>query len=143
MKQRDMKQQALLVALARVAALTLACAGCGKDKSKAAVVAEDAAGTAPVLKQDDALAAKLAQAYPKIRCALAAGQNAAPTLYIDAGFADASTYLKAFDVQAKANPAWARKVTSEALAKPCVEPTVLAAPPTPPAPELPTPGKTP
>ena len=108
-------------------AVVLSLTACGKDKPKAAASAADAA-TAPALKQDDALAAKLAAAYPKIRCALAANQNAAATLYEDGGFADSAAFFQAFDVQAKANPAWARKVTEDALAKPCVEPSAAATP---------------
>ena len=135
-----MKQLPLLLALF----LTLA--GCGKDKPKPVVVAADA-GAALEQKQDDALAQKLATAYPKIRCALSASVNATPGLYTDAGFADATAYFKAFDVQAKANPSWARKVTADALAKPCVEPAVAATPPDAPAtkdaPAPSTPGKTP
>lgn len=123
-------------------ALVLALAACGKDKPKAATAA-DAGG--PVLKQDDELAAKLAAAYPKIRCALAANQNAVPSLYTDAGFANATEYFQAFTVQAEANPAWARKVTSTALAKPCVEPPAATAPPVaaPAAAEPPSTGNTP
>ncbi len=129
-----MKQLPLLV----VALFVLA--ACGKEKPKPVVAVADAGG--PALKQDDDLAAKLAAAYPKIRCALAANQNAVPTLYTDAGFADGTAYLKAFEVQAKANPSWARKVTSEALAKPCVEPPAAATPTTAPA-APPTTGNTP
>lgn len=117
-----------------------ALSACGKDKPKAVVAAVDAGAAA--LRQDDDLAAKLAAAYPKIRCALAANQNAVATLYTDAGFADGPAYLQAFDIQAKANPSWARKVTTEALAKPCVDPPVAATPTTPPA-AAPSTGNTP
>lgn len=108
----------------------LVLAACGKEKAKAETVASDAAVVAAP-KADEAIAAKLAAAYPRIRCALAAGINATETLYSDAGFADAAAYFHAFDVQAKANPKWAQTVTAQALAKPCVEPaapTPTAAP---------------
>ena len=130
-----MKQQTLALVV-----VLFALVACGKDKPKAVVATADA-GT-PILKQDDALAAKLAVAYPKIRCALAANQGAIATLYTDVGFADAVAYLSAFEVQAAANPAWAHKVTSDALAKPCVEPAAAATPTSPPA-EPPTTGNTP
>ncbi len=123
-----------------VIAVVLACAACGKAAPKAAVaVADVQAGSA--LKQDDDLAAKLAAAYPTIRCALAANQHAVASLYTDAGFADGPAFFRAFDVQAKANPIWARKVTSEALAKPCVEPPAAATPAA--APAAPSTGNTP
>ena len=67
--------------------------------------------------------------------------NATASLYVDAGFADATEYFKAFDVQAKANPPWARKLTAEALAKPCLEPAAAVTPNEAPAPSAP--GKTP
>lgn len=121
-------------------AVALFFAGCGKDKPKPVAAAADA-GAAAAPKQDDDLAQKLAAAYPKIRCALAANVNATPGLYADAGFADSAAYFQAFDVQAKANPAWARKVTADALAKPCVEPPAAATPTEAAAPS--TPGKTP
>ncbi len=117
-----------------------ALAACGKDKPKPVAAAVDAQG-GPALKQDDDLAAKLAAAYPKIRCALAANQNAVASLYADAGFANATEFFKSFEVQAKANPSWARKVTTEALAKPCVEPPAAATPAAAPAP--PSTGNTP
>ncbi len=129
-----MKQLTLLVAV------LFALAACGKDKPKAAVVALDASA-GPALQQDDALAAKLALAYPKIRCALAANQNNVATLYADLGFADATAYFKDFEVQAKANPAWARKVTTDALTKPCIEPPAAATPVA--APSPPSTGNTP
>jgi hypothetical protein len=131
-----MLQKLLLLLLAA----SVLFASCGKDKPKAAAVVVDADVVAAP-KQDDDLAQKLAAAYPKIRCALAASVNATPSLYTDAGFADATAYLKAFDIQAKANPTWARKVTTDALAKPCVEPPAAATPTEASAPS--TPGKTP
>ena len=74
------------------------------------------------------MAAKIAAAYPKIRCALAAGVHASDTLYADFGFPTSKAYLDAFTVQADANPAWARKLVADATAKPCVD---LPAPATP------------
>ncbi len=111
--------------------VVLGLAACGKDKPKAVVAVADAGG--PVLKQDDDLAAKLAAAYPRIHCALSANQHAVDSLYKDAGFADGPAYFQAFAVQADANPGWARKVTAEALAKPCVDPAVAAPPSSAPA----------
>lgn len=104
----------------------LCVSACGKDKPKPVVAVDAGAGLA--LKQDDDLASKLSAAYPKIRCALAAGQNATATLYTDLGFADATAYFRAFEIQAKANPEWARRVTEAALAHPCVEPAAAATP---------------
>ena len=113
--------------------LLIFCA-CGKDKPKPVPVAAVDALAAPVLKQDDELAAKLAAAYGKIHCALAVGISATDALYTDAGFADGPEYFRAFQVQAAANPAWARKVSTDALVRPCLEARPAAAQPAEPPP---------
>ena len=107
---------------------------CGKSKPA------DAPTPAPVTdavaeppkKEDPAVAAKLAAAYPKLRCLLGSGVRGADTIYQEAGFASPAAYSAAFQVQAAANPAWARALVGSTLAKPCVD---LPKTPTPAAPD--------
>lgn len=116
---------------AALVALTLcALPACNKDKppAPAPVVAADVGPVEPPKKEDPALAAKLAIAYPQIRCMLASGQRGPADLYTKAGFPTSEAFLTAFQIQADANPAWARGVISAALAKPCPEVRGVPAP---------------
>ncbi len=107
--------------------LVIACAvaGCAKTAPPAA---KPASGTASVAQQADHAAAatdadraKLATAYQVIRCSLVGAALPSERLYQDQGFVDGAGFAKAFDDAARASPAWARQVVSDAFAHPCQE----------------------